>query len=200
MGDVSVRARSRVPESAGFPLRPLAGGETVNLCEAYRGKVVLVVNTASRCAFTPQYEGLEALYDKYRSRGVVVLGFPANDFGAQKPGTEKQIEDFCRLASGVRFPMFEKTHASQERADPYTASSGKWRANTLSGVSTSISRIQKESWWAVFAVPCVQRTRDSPRQSSHGYDQRNEAGSVLSGRPRAGDVLRPCGHVSVGSD
>ena len=90
----------------------------MHLCEAYAGKVVLVVNTASKCAFTPQYEGLEALHAHYASRGLVVLGFPSNDFGAQEPGSEAQIQSFCRMTYGVQFPMFEKTHASRHNADP----------------------------------------------------------------------------------
>lgn len=106
------------PDTLDFDMKPLAGGESVNLCESYLGKVVMVVNTASFCAYTPQYEGLEALYDRYKDRGFVVIGFPSNDFGAQEPGTEKQIQDFCRLTYGVRFPMFQKTHAAADRADP----------------------------------------------------------------------------------
>jgi glutathione peroxidase len=79
-----------------------------NLCQ-YTGKVVLVVNTASYCGYTHQYEGLEALYAKYRKRGLVVLGFPANDFGQQEPGDKKQIADLCFNTYGVKFPMFSKT-------------------------------------------------------------------------------------------
>lgn len=79
-----------------------------NLCQ-YAGKVVLVVNTASFCGFTSQYEGLEALYAKYQSKGLVVLGFPSNDFGAQEPGSSKVIADFCFNTYGVKFPMFSKT-------------------------------------------------------------------------------------------
>jgi glutathione peroxidase len=74
----------------------------------YRGKVALVVNTASECGFTPQYAGLEKLYESYRDRGLVVLGFPSNDFGAQEPGTAAQIQSFCQKNYGVTFPMFEK--------------------------------------------------------------------------------------------
>jgi glutathione peroxidase len=74
----------------------------------YRGKVALVVNTASECGFTPQYAGLEKLYESYRDRGLVVLGFPSNDFGAQEPGTAEQIQTFCQKSYGVTFPMFEK--------------------------------------------------------------------------------------------
>ncbi len=79
-----------------------------NLCQ-YAGRVVLVVNTASFCGFTSQYEGLEALYAKYQGRGLVVLGFPSNDFGKQEPGSSKEIADFCFNTYGVRFPMFSKT-------------------------------------------------------------------------------------------
>ena len=82
-----------------------------NLCQ-YAGKVVLVVNTASYCGFTTQYEGLEALYAKYQSKGLVVLGFPSNDFGQQEPGNAKAIADFCYNTYGVKFPMFSKTVVS----------------------------------------------------------------------------------------
>jgi glutathione peroxidase len=79
-----------------------------SLCE-YSGKVVLVVNTASECGYTPQYDGLEALYRKYRARGLVVLGFPMNDFGAQEPGSNKDISAFCVNQYAIDFPMFSKT-------------------------------------------------------------------------------------------
>ena len=98
-------------------VRLLSSDQRVNLKEAYAGKVVLVVNTASKCAFTDQYEGLEALYDRYKARGFVVLGFPSNDFGGQEPGTEKQIQDFCRLTYSVEFPMFAKTSVAEGSAD-----------------------------------------------------------------------------------
>jgi glutathione peroxidase len=101
-----------------FEKRRLAGEETVRLCDAYRDNVVLVVNTASKCAFTGQYEGLEALYRRYKDRGFVVLGFPSNDFGNQEPGTEEEIKKFCRLTYSVEFPMFEKVHVKKGRADP----------------------------------------------------------------------------------
>ena len=78
-----------------------------NLCQ-YRGKVLMVVNTASFCGFTKQYEGLERLYARYRDKGLVVLGFPSNEFGSQEPGSNKEIADFCRSTYGVRFPMFAK--------------------------------------------------------------------------------------------
>lgn len=79
-----------------------------NLCQ-YAGQVVIVVNTASFCGFTPQYKSLEALYSRYRTRGLVVLGFPSNDFGAQEPGSDKDIAAFCENTFGVKFPMFTKT-------------------------------------------------------------------------------------------
>src|SRR4051812_7388010 len=83
-----------------------------SLCE-YQGKVLLVVNTASQCGYTPQYEGLEALYRKYRGRGLVVLGFPSNDFGGQEPGSNKEIASFCFNQYAVDFPVFGKTILKQ---------------------------------------------------------------------------------------
>lgn len=82
-----------------------------NLCQ-FAGKVILVVNTASFCGFTDQYEGLEALYAQYQSKGLVVLGFPSNDFGQQEPGSDKEIADFCYNTYAVKFPMFSKTVVS----------------------------------------------------------------------------------------
>jgi len=82
-----------------------------NLCQ-YAGKVVLVVNTASFCGFTKQYEGLEAVYAKYQGRGLMVLGFPSNQFGEQEPGSAKEIADFCFNTYGVKFPMFAKTEVA----------------------------------------------------------------------------------------
>jgi len=98
--------------------RRLAGTETVNLASAYRGQVLLVVNVASKCGNTPQYEGLEAMYTKYQGRGFAVLGFPSNDFLGQEPGSEKQIQEFCKLTYGVKFPMFEKVHVKGRDATP----------------------------------------------------------------------------------
>lgn len=99
----------------------LASDESVNLCEAYAGKVVLVVNTASKCGNTPQYDGLEKLYEEYGEAGLVVLGFPSNDFMGQEPGTEEEIQEFCRLTYGVKFPMFEKTTVREDNANPFFA-------------------------------------------------------------------------------
>ena len=88
-----------------------------NLCQ-YSGKVVLVVNTASYCGFTNQYEGLEAMYAKYGAKGLVVLGFPSNDFGQQEPGSSKEIADFCYNTYGVKFPMFAKSVVSGSEPNP----------------------------------------------------------------------------------
>jgi glutathione peroxidase len=101
--------------------RRLASDEVVNLESTYGGKVVLVVNTASKCGNTPQYEGLEKLYDEYGEQGLVVLGFPSNDFFGQEPGTEEEIQEFCRLTYGVRFPMFEKVTVKEGEAHPFFA-------------------------------------------------------------------------------
>ena len=87
-----------------------------------QGKKVLVVNTASECGLTPQYAGLERLYKKYGGEDFVILGFPSNDFGAQEPGTEKQVQEFCRLTYAVDFPMFEKTTVKGDEAHPFFVS------------------------------------------------------------------------------
>ena len=88
-----------------------------DLCQ-YGGKVLVVVNTASYCGFTPQYKGLEALNERYRARGLVVLGFPTNDFGSQEPGSNKDIATFCENTFGVKFPMFAKTTVKGADANP----------------------------------------------------------------------------------
>jgi glutathione peroxidase len=87
----------------------------------WRDKVLLIVNTASKCGFTPQYEGLEALYRKYRDRGLVVLGFPCNQFGAQEPGNEAEIGSFCSLTYDVDFPMMRKIDVNGPKAHPLYA-------------------------------------------------------------------------------
>jgi glutathione peroxidase len=84
----------------------------------YRGQVLLIVNVASRCGFTPQYPGLQALHDKYRERGFAVLGFPCNQFGAQEPGSEEEISAFCSTTHQVTFPLFAKVEVNGEHAHP----------------------------------------------------------------------------------
>ena len=119
-------AQSSVAKAASCPalldreFNRLQTGKPESLCQ-YHGKVLLIVNTASYCGYTHQYEGLEALYRKYKDRGLVVLGFPTNDFGAQEPGSNKEIAEFCRLTYGVEFPMFEKTTVKSLAANPLYA-------------------------------------------------------------------------------
>ncbi|MEQ8251066.1 MAG: glutathione peroxidase [Oceanibaculum nanhaiense] len=95
--------------------------------DQYRGRPVLVVNTASRCGFTPQYEGLQALWEKYRDQGLVVLGVPSNDFGGQEPGSTEEIKQFCEVNFGIDFPMTAKYPVTGSDAHPFY----RWIAQTL---------------------------------------------------------------------
>ena len=115
---ISLPATAADPALLDHSLRKLASDDEVNLGDEYGGKVVLVVNTASKCGNTPQYDGLEKLYREYGPEGLVVLGFPSNDFFGQEPGTEAEIQDFCRLTYGVKFPMFEKVSVKKGSAHP----------------------------------------------------------------------------------
>ena len=92
-------------------------GSEVNFAD-YKGKVLLLVNTASKCGFTPQYDGLEALYEKYKDQGLVIVGFPCDQFGHQEPGTAEEIEEFCRLNYGVTFPLMDKIEVNGDNAHP----------------------------------------------------------------------------------
>lgn len=92
-------------------------GKNVSM-ESYKGKVLIVINTASKCGFTPQYEGLEKLYRDYKDKGLVILGFPCNQFGKQEPGNSKQISEGCLINYGVSFPMFSKIDVNGENAHP----------------------------------------------------------------------------------
>ncbi len=94
-----------------------AEGNDVNLKE-YEGKVLLVVNTATGCGFTPQYEGLQDLYEKYQAQGLEILDFPCNQFGNQAPGTEEEIEDFCQSRYGITFKLFKKVEVNGENEEP----------------------------------------------------------------------------------
>lgn len=92
-------------------------GDAVSMSN-YTGKVLLIVNTASKCGFTPQYKGLEALYEKYKDQGLVVIGFPCNQFAGQEPGTDSEIADFCELNYGVTFPLMSKVNVNGKHAAP----------------------------------------------------------------------------------
>lgn len=105
-------------------------GQPLSLSD-YRGKAVLVVNTASRCGFTPQYAGLQSLWKKYRDRGLVVLGVPSNDFGAQEPGSEAEIKSFCEVNFDIDFPMTAKEVVSGQDAHPFY----KWAGENLGELS-----------------------------------------------------------------
>ena len=120
---VQAQAATPAPAAAGacptllqHTMPRLQDEQPQNLCQ-YSGKVLLIVNTASFCGFTPQYEGLEALHAKYKDQGLVVLGFPSNDF-SQEPGSAKDIADFCSNTFGVKFPMFSKTAVVGKQAHP----------------------------------------------------------------------------------
>ncbi|MCC2604456.1 glutathione peroxidase [Planctobacterium marinum] len=108
---------SECPSELKHLKRKLNSQETVNLCNEYGGKAVLIVNTASYCGFTPQFEGLEALYSQYKDKGFVVLGFPSHDFN-QEDKDEAKTAELCELTYGVKFPMFEPLHVKGDDADP----------------------------------------------------------------------------------
>jgi glutathione peroxidase len=125
-----VAAAAPAPAPADVPATPKAQGdlvidhqvqtlegETIKL-DKFRGNVLLIVNTASECGFTPQYEGLEKIYEKYKDRGLVVVGFPSNDFGQQEPGSAQEIATFCKKNYGVTFPMMAKVHAKGPEIAP----------------------------------------------------------------------------------
>ena len=122
---------NQCPKALDFEIKRLGEDKVESLCQ-YKGKVILVVNTASKCGFTPQYEGLEKLYSEKKDEGLVVLGFPSHDF-YQEPAPEQDIKDFCNLTYDVKFPMFTKVNVRGEKAHPFyknlaieTDSSPKW--------------------------------------------------------------------------
>ena len=117
MAQGSTPSANNCPAVLQYSFNRLQDEAPQKLCQ-YAGKVLLVVNTASYCSFTPQYEGLEALHAKYQARGLVVLGFPSNDFGQQEPGGSKEIADFCFNTYGVKFPMFSKSVVKGKQANP----------------------------------------------------------------------------------
>ncbi|MDP9126736.1 MAG: glutathione peroxidase [Pseudomonadota bacterium] len=109
-----------------FSFKTLAGGDPLPL-KRYQGKVILIVNTASKCGFTPQYDGLEKLYATYKDRGFLIIGVPSNDFGAQEPGTSEEIAHFCKSNYGVTFPMTAKEIVLGDGAHPFYL----WAKKTL---------------------------------------------------------------------
>lgn len=109
-------AKNEESQIYGFPVKTLDGRHTT--LDEFRGKVLLIVNVASQCGFTPQYEGLEALYRKYKDRGFVVLGFPCNQFGGQEPGGASEIRQFCSDKYDITFPLFSKIDVNGKNADP----------------------------------------------------------------------------------
>ncbi len=132
LGIVPAQAGAACPALLDHNFTTLQDGKLMPLCQ-YAGKVILVVNTASYCGFTSQYDGLEKLYVRLQDKGLVVLGFPSNDFGEQEPGSDKEIADFCRLTYGVEFPMASKTVVKGKNANPFylklaeiTGSKPKW--------------------------------------------------------------------------
>ena len=157
-GVVPASVGAGCPAPLGYSLPNLQGGKPVDLCQ-YSGKVLLVVNTASYCGYTGQYDGLEKLYARLKDKGLVVLGFPSNDFGEQEPGSEKEIADFCRLTYGVEFPMVGKTVVKGAAANPFyqqlaklTSSQPAWNFHKY-----LIDRTGKQ----VFAFPSSTKPDDS---------------------------------------
>jgi glutathione peroxidase len=112
----SAAAEEKAPPALNFTMKSITGKD-VNLAD-YQGKVLLVVNVASKCGLTPQYEELEALHEKLSDKGLVVMGFPCNQFGKQEPGTDAQIAEFCEATYKVKFPMFSKVDVNGEEAAP----------------------------------------------------------------------------------
>lgn len=110
--------KSMTPSAYDFTFRALTGGGEVNLAD-YRGRVVMVVNTASKCGFTGQYEGLQEIYNEYKGQGFAIIGVPSNDFGAQEPGSSDEIAEFCKLNYGVTFPMTTKESVTGDKAHPF---------------------------------------------------------------------------------
>ena len=123
----TAQAADKIAKTAyDFSFKKLMGEEPMPL-KLYKGKVLLIVNTASHCGFTPQYEGLEKIYEKYKDAGLFVIGVPSNDFGAQEPGSSKEIANFCKLNYGVSFPMASKEVVSGDSAHPFY----KWAKSEL---------------------------------------------------------------------
>lgn len=125
----------------------------------YEGKVLMIVNTASKCGFTPQYDGLEELYRKYKDQGLVIIGFPCDQFAGQEPGSDEEIEEFCRLNHGVTFPLMAKTEVNGANAEPifeylktqapteeYKSIKAKATQKMLKGISKSVEKNSDILW------------------------------------------------------
>lgn len=125
----------------------------------YEGKVLMIVNTASKCGFTPQYDGLEELYRKYKDQGLVIIGFPCDQFAGQEPGSDEEIEEFCRLNHGVTFPLMAKTEVNGANAEPifeylktqapteeYKGIKAKATQKMLKGISKSVEKNSDILW------------------------------------------------------
>lgn len=122
----NVSAKAAPVNAYDFSFKTLVGHKDMPL-SAYRGKVILIVNTASKCGFTPQYQQLEELYKKYHERGLVIIGVPSNDFRKQEPGSEQEIANFCQINYGVTFPMTAKEEVTGKNAHPFY----RWAYETL---------------------------------------------------------------------
>lgn len=133
-------------------------GQDFDLAQ-FKGKVLMIVNTASKCGFTPQYDGLEALYQKYKDQGLVIIGFPCDQFAGQEPGDDAQIEEFCRINHGVTFPLMAKTDVNGVNAEPvfeylksqapteeYHGLKAKATAKMLKGLSKSMEKDSDIRW------------------------------------------------------
>jgi len=115
---LSIMSINADPETSVYDFKIMTiDGEQMSF-EKYKGSVILVVNTASECGFTPQYEALQSVYETYKEKGLVVVGFPANDFGGQEPGSEEEILEFCEVNYGVTFPLSSKVSVSGDNIDP----------------------------------------------------------------------------------
>ena len=145
-----------------FVVKDRKGGE-VSLRE-YANEVILIVNTATKCGFTPQYEELEAIYEKYHAKCFTILDFPCNQFGQQAPGTDESIHEVCKLNFGTEFPRFKKIKVNGEDADPYSKRCSLRKIPTirkrlaLNGTSPSSSLTSRGLWWLVSNPPKVLKT------------------------------------------
>ncbi|MBL0317746.1 MAG: glutathione peroxidase [Alphaproteobacteria bacterium] len=126
MWPFTINAKNQTGSAYNFTFTKLREDKPLPLSD-FKGNVILVVNTASKCGFTPQYEGLEKLSNTYKDRGLVIIGVPSNDFGKQEPGTSEEIQTFCRINYGVTFPMAEKEIVTGDKAHPFY----RWARKTL---------------------------------------------------------------------